>query len=60
MDGDVLGDPAWAGVMPATGFVQTAPDEGLPASERTEVRVVFTDDTIYFGIVAYDRDGSDI
>jgi hypothetical protein len=46
--------------MPATGFVQTAPDEGLPASERTEVRVVFTDDTIYFGIVAYDRDGSDI
>ena len=60
MDGDVLGDPAWAGVMPATGFVQTAPDEGLPASERTEVRVVFTDDTIYFGIVAYDRDPSAI
>ncbi|MEE2962756.1 MAG: DUF5916 domain-containing protein [Acidobacteriota bacterium] len=60
MDGDVLGDPAWAGVMPATGFVQTAPDEGLSASERTEVRVVFTDDTIYFGIVAYDRDPSAI
>ena len=56
MDGDVLGDPAWAGVPPATAFVQTAPDEGQPASERTEVRVVFTDETIYFGIVCYDRD----
>ena len=56
MDGDVLGDAAWMGVAPATGFIQTAPNEGQPASERTEVRVVFTGDTIYFGIVCYDRD----
>ena len=44
IDGDVLGDPAWMGVPAASGFVQTAPDEGQPASEKTEVRVVFTDD----------------
>ena len=56
LDGNVLDDPAWAGAPPATGFRQTAPDEGQPASERTEVRVVFTDDTIYFGVVCYDRD----
>ena len=56
LDGNVLGDPAWDGAPPATGFRQTAPDEGQPASERTEVRVVFTDDTIYFGVVCYDRD----
>ena len=56
LDGDVLNDPVWEGVTPATGFRQTAPDEGRPASERTEVRVVFTDDTIYFGVVCYDRD----
>ena len=56
VDGDVLGDPAWVDVAPATGFVQTMPDEGQPASERTEVRVVFTEETIYFGIVCYDRD----
>ena len=60
MDGDVLGDPAWLGVAPATGFVQTAPDEGAAASERTEVRVVYTEDTIYFGIVCYDRDPASI
>ena len=56
LDGNVLDDPAWDAAPPATGFRQTAPDEGQPASERTEVRVVFTDDTIYFGVVCYDRD----
>ena len=56
LDGNVLDDPAWDGAPPATGFRQTAPDEGEPASERTEVRVVFTDDTVYFGVVCYDRD----
>ena len=60
LDGDVLGDPVWATVEPVSGFRQSAPDEGQPASERTEVRVVVTDDTIYFGIVCYDRAPSDI
>ena len=56
LDGDVLGDPAWVDVPVATGFIQTQPDEGRPATERTEVRVLFDDDTIYFGFVCYDRD----
>lgn len=60
LDGDVLGDPVWAAVEPVSGFRQSAPDEGQPATERTEVRVVFTDDTLYFGIVCYDRDPSGI
>ena len=58
LDGDVLGDPVWAAVEPVSGFSQSAPDEGEPATERTEVRVVFTEDTIFFGIVCYDRDPS--
>ena len=60
LDGNVLGDPVWADVPAATGFVQTQPDEGQPATERTEVRVLFDDDTIYFGIVCYDRDPAGI
>ena len=55
MDGEVLDDPAWADAVPVTGFWQTAPDEGEPASERTEVWVIYTEDTIYFGVVCYDR-----
>ena len=60
LDGDVLGDPAWAQATPITGFWQEQPDEGQPASERTEVRVIFTDDTLYIGVVMYDRDPSGI
>ena len=60
LDGNVLDDPAWADAPASTGFVQSQPDEGQPATERTEVRVLFDDDTIYFGIVCYDRDPSGI
>ncbi len=55
VDGDVLNDPAWQGVTPATGFLQTTPDEGQPATERTEVRIGFDDQTLYVGVVCYDR-----
>ena len=60
IDGDVLGDPAYADAVFATGFVQNRPFEGQPASERTEVRIVYTADTIYFGVVCYTDDPSTI
>jgi hypothetical protein len=49
-----LDDDAWA-LAPAFGdFLQREPHEGQAATERTDVRVVFTDDAIYVGIRAYD------
>ena len=56
VDGDVLADAAWANARPVTGFRQNTPREGEPASERTVVRIVYTDDTIYFGVVCFVRD----
>lgn len=56
LDGDVLNDPAWQGAQPATDFWQTQPHQGEPASERTEVYIVNTASTLYFGIVCYDRE----
>ncbi len=56
LDGDVLGDPAWAGAEPITGFWQTTPNEGDPASERTEVRIIYTDKALYVGVVCFDRE----
>ena len=56
LDGDVLNDPAYADAMLATGFVQSRPFEGRPASERTEVRIVYDADAIYFGVVCYTED----
>jgi len=58
IDGDVLGDPAWTGVTPATDFWQIKPDEGQPATQRTEVYIGFSDTHLYVGVVAYD-DNSD-
>ena len=54
IDGNVLGDPAWEGAVPLTGFWQTQPNAGQPASQRTEVFVGFTDDALHIGVVAYD------
>ena len=54
MDGVVLGDAAWEGADPTGPFWQTRPDEGEASSERTEVRVVFTQTTLYVGVVCYD------
>ena len=60
LDGDVLNDAAWADAMSVSGFLQSTPNEGEPATERTEVRVIFTEDTVYFGVVCYDRDPASI
>ena len=60
LDGDVLGDPAWAKAVAVSGFLQEQPDEGQPVSERTEVRVIFTKDTLYIGAVMYDREPGSI
>ena len=59
-DGEVLADPVWQAAVPAVGFWQEQPDEGQPASERTEVRLVYTADTLYIGVVCFDRDPKSI
>lgn len=51
-----LDDPAWTQATPLTEFIQIDPDEGQPASERTEVRLVYTDDALYVGVRLYDRE----
>jgi hypothetical protein len=50
----VLDDAGWTGAAPVGGFRQRDQDEGAPASEATEVRIVYTSSAIFFGIVAHD------
>jgi hypothetical protein len=54
LDGKVIGDPAWNGLVPATGFWQVQPNEGEPATQKTEVYIGFSDNALYIGMVAYD------
>ena len=45
----VLDEAEWADAEPATGFVQFEPDEGVPASQQTVVRVLYSGDALYIG-----------
>ena len=51
-----LDEAAWSSAAPATGFTQTDPAEGQPATERTEVRVLVGDDALYVGARMFDRE----
>lgn len=48
----ILDEPAWAGAARLTGFSQYQPVDRRPAVEATEVRVFYTPQAIYFGIIA--------
>ncbi|HEY2376362.1 MAG TPA: DUF5916 domain-containing protein [Gemmatimonadaceae bacterium] len=56
LDG-TLDEPAWRAATPITEFTQLDPDEGRPASQRTEVRFLFDDDALYVGAKMYDTMG---
>ncbi len=56
----LLDEAAWSLAQAASEFLQQQPTEGAPASERTEVRVLFDDKNIYFGIRAFDSDAKHI
>jgi hypothetical protein len=59
LDG-VLDEKDWGRASAATGFTQREPRPGEPATERTFVRVLYDDTTLYIGIDARDADPSQI
>ena len=52
----VLDEPFWAQIRPVTGFRQRDPVDGAPASERTEVRIAYDNDALYFGFSFFDSE----
>ena len=55
VDGRV-NDEAWLNIAPYDNFTQQDPIEGAPASERTEVRVIFDKSNVYIGIICFDSE----
>jgi len=53
-----LDEPAWTATRPITEFTQVDPDEGKPASQRTEVRILYDDEALYIGAKMYDDHGA--
>ena len=59
MDG-TLSDPLWQQAVPLTNFRQREPHEGEPPTERTEVRIIYTRQAVYFGVHCLDSEPSGI
>ncbi|MFW6078920.1 MAG: carbohydrate binding family 9 domain-containing protein, partial [Gemmatimonadota bacterium] len=55
-----LDEPFWQRADVADGFVQQEPNEGAPATEPTEVRIVYDDGNLYIGAILHDSDPSGI
>ncbi len=55
-----LDEGIWSSVEPSSTFTQQYPNDGAPASERTELRILFDRRTVYVGIVCFDSDPSQI
>jgi hypothetical protein len=51
-----MDEAAWKDVAPITDFVQSEPETGAPASERTEVRITYDRNYLYVGAEMYDSD----
>ena len=52
----MLDENIWGSSSSISGFVQQEPSEGSPASEETQVFVVYDDDALYLGVRAFDSD----
>jgi len=51
-----LDEPEWAVTPKASGFRQREPGEGDPATEATEVAVLYDDEILYVGVRAFDHE----
>ena len=58
VDGN-LDEPEWQLVEPARDFIQKEPHQGEPATEPTEVRILYDNDTLYLGIFCFDSAGAE-
>jgi len=50
-----LDEPAWADAVPIGRLMQREPEENTAATEETDIRVLYTPTTLYFGILCRDR-----
>jgi hypothetical protein len=55
-----LSEEAWSHAEVADRFTQRDPDEGQPATEKTEVRVMYDADALYIGARMHDSDPAGI
>lgn len=60
IDGQVLQDEVWLAVSAIGDFTQSQPNFGMPASEKTEVRIAYTEEYFYLSVICYDANPSQL
>ena len=60
LDGNILDDLQWKNVTPISQLTQVTPDYGKPVSEKTEIRLGLTDNTLFIAVICYDSNPKDI
>lgn len=50
-----LDEASWAQAQPVSAFTQVDPEEGRPASELTEARILYDGQALYIGVRLHDR-----
>ena len=55
----ILDENDWSLAQPATDFIQNDPLMDAPATERTEVRILYDDENLYLGVYCFDSGGGD-
>jgi len=53
----ILDEHDWSLAQPATDFIQNDPLMDAPATERTEVRILYDDENLYLGVYCFDSGG---
>jgi len=53
-----LDETAWAAATPITELIQSTPEEGKPASQKTDIRILYDASAIYVGARMYDSLGA--
>ena len=56
----VMDDAVWERAAFIDEFIQQEPNEGAPATERTEVRLLYDGSSLYVGVQAFDSDPNGI
>jgi len=50
-----LSEQQWRNAQPLSQFTQLDPQEGKPATEKSDIRILYDDDALYIGAMLYDR-----
>lgn len=60
IDGDVLNDDLWNSILPINSMIQLTPNYGELSSEKTEIRVAYSDNTFFVAFIGFDKEPSKI